>query len=100
MESIRRGVVAVVETHSSLLLREIQTLVATAQLAPEEVRLHWLRRGKDGMTAISTAALDDLGAWGDWPEDFDTTDREAEKAYLDAVEMKEWHKKSEQPERS
>jgi len=33
--------------------------------------------------------LDENGAYGTWPEDFDITELEAEKAYLDAVENRE-----------
>jgi hypothetical protein len=39
-------------------------------------------------SGVSTAELDDSGAYGDWPEDFDDTERQAEKEYLDAVETK------------
>ena len=39
-------------------------------------------------TTVRTADLDDNGAYGDWPEDFDQTELEAEQAYLDAVESR------------
>lgn len=87
--AIDREVVAVVETHSALLLREIQTLVATGVIAKEKVGLHWLQRDEgDGSTTVTEANLDERGAYGDWPEDFGQTELEAEKAYLDAVEAK------------
>jgi len=85
----RRRIRLVVETHSALLLREIQTLVAKGQLAPDLVKLHWFKRNPDdGVTTMSTADLDQNGAYGDWPEDFDEVHLDAEKAYLDAVEEK------------
>jgi ABC-type ATPase involved in cell division len=84
----QRGVVVIVETHSALLLREVQTLIATGSLKRQAVALHWLQRGEDGSTVVHTADLDDQGAYGDWPEDFDITELDAEKAYLDAVEGK------------
>jgi len=87
--TVEGGAVTVVETHSALLLREVQTLIATGQLKKEDVALHWLRRGDDGDTIVKTADLDDKGAYGDWPEDFDQTELQAEQAYLDAVEAKE-----------
>jgi hypothetical protein len=88
-DAVKRGVVAVVETHSALLLREIQTLIATGLIDKDEVTLHWVQRGKeDGATVVKTAELDDNGAYGDWPEDFDQTELQAEQAYLDAVEAK------------
>lgn len=87
-DAVGRGVVTVVETHSAILLREIQTLIATGRLSKEDAAMHWLRRSEEGETTVSTAELDDKGAYGDWPEDFDDTELQAESAYLDAVEAK------------
>ena len=82
-----RGVRVVMETHSALLLREVQTLVAKGDLAADLVKLHWFTRSPDdGITRLSTADLDTHGAYGDWPEDFDEVHLDSEKAYLDAVE--------------
>ncbi len=83
-----RGVIVVAETHSSLLLREVQTLVATGKLATDKVKLHWFRRQEDGRTIVTPADLDENGAFGDWPEDFDEVELDVERAYLDAVERK------------
>lgn len=85
-KAIARGVVVVVETHSSLLLREVQTLVARNEIEKKDVKLHWFRRCEDGSTKVISAELDKNGAFGDWPEDFDTNELEAESNYLDAVE--------------
>jgi len=87
-EAVKRDVVAVVETHSALLVREVQTLIATGQLDKQDVALHWLQRGEQGETTVQTANLDDEGAYGDWPEDFDRTELEAEQLYLDSVEAR------------
>ncbi|MEN6335601.1 MAG: DUF3696 domain-containing protein [Phycisphaerales bacterium] len=87
-DAANRGVVVVAETHSSLLLREVQTLVATGKLATDKVKLHWFQRQEDGRTVVTPADLDENGAFGDWPEDFDEVELDAEKAYLDAVERK------------
>lgn len=87
-DAANRGVVVVAETHSSLLLREVQTLVATGKLATDKVKLHWFQRQEDGRTVVMPADLDENGAFGDWPEDFDEVELDAEKAYLDAVERK------------
>lgn len=84
--AVERGVIAVVETHSALLLKEIQTLVATGALNKNLVKLHWFQRQEDGLTIIKSAELDENGAYGDWPEDFDEVELCAEKDYLDAVE--------------
>jgi predicted ATPase len=86
--AVKRGVRAVVETHSSILLQGLQTLVAQGELAPEKVKLHWFSRGEDGATQITPANLDDAGAFGKWPEDFAETNLEAESAYLDAAEAR------------
>jgi hypothetical protein len=82
-----RGVRVIAETHSSILLRGIQTLVATGKLSPELVKLHWFtRKPEDGSTEIHSADLDKQGAFGDWPEDFDEVALETERQYLDAAE--------------
>jgi len=88
-DAVNRGIVSVVETHSALLLREVQTLIAKGELRKEDVALHWVQRDENGETTIRTADLDDNGAYcSDWPEDFDKTELEAEQAYLNAVEAK------------
>lgn len=87
-DAANRGVVVVVETHSALLLREVQTLIAKSELRKEDTALHWMQRDSQGKTTVKTADLDDNGAWGEWPEDFDQTELDAEKEYLDEVEAK------------
>ncbi|HRT29423.1 MAG TPA: DUF3696 domain-containing protein [Kiritimatiellia bacterium] len=87
--AVKRGVVTVVETHSAIFLRELQTLIAIGNLNKEDVAMHWFARNEEGETTITTAELDDKGAYGKWPEDFDDTELQAEQAYLDAVETKE-----------
>ena len=86
-ETAKRGVKLVVETHSALLLLQVQTLVAKGDLDPNLVKLHWFSRSdNDGTTSIESADLDQNGAFGDWPEDFGDVEWKAEGAYLDAVE--------------
>jgi hypothetical protein len=88
-DAARRGVRVIVETHSSILLRAVQTLVATGELPPELVKLHWFtRREEDGSTEVRSADLDKDGAFGEWPQDFDETALSTEKAYLDAAEAR------------
>jgi predicted ATPase len=84
-----RGVRVVAETHSSLLLLGIQTLVAEGELSPELVKLHWFTRGEDGMTTVRSADLDESGAFGDWPEDFAEVELATESRYLDAAESRQ-----------
>ncbi len=86
-ETAKRGVKLVVETHSALLLLQVQTLVAKGDLDPNFVKLHWFSRSdEDGTTSIESADLDKNGAFGDWPEDFCDVELKAEGVYLDAVE--------------
>ena len=87
VETAKRGVKLVVETHSAVLLLQMQTLVAEGNLDPDLVKLHWFsRKSDDGTTSIQSADLDEKGAWGDWPEDFGEVELMAEGAYLNAVE--------------
>jgi hypothetical protein len=88
-DAANRGVVVIAETHSALLLREVQTIVATGKLSTDKVKLHWVQRQEDGRTVVIPADLDENGAYGDWPEDFDEVELDAEKTYLDAVENRE-----------
>ena len=84
-DAAQRGVLVVAETHSSLLLLAVQTLVAEGSLSPALVKLHWFTRDEDGATKVNTAALDEAGAYGDWPEDFDDVDLETQSHYLKAA---------------
>ena len=89
-DAAKRGVRVVVETHSSLLLLGVQTLVAEGTLPPDLVALHWFERGDDGATTVTSADLDDAGAFGDWPEDFGDIELKSESRYLDAAESVLW----------
>jgi predicted ATPase len=87
-DAAKRGVRVVAETHSSLLLRAVQTLVAKAELSADLVRLHWFSRDSAGATQVKSVVPDKNGAFGDWPEDFGDVNLQSEKDYLDAVESK------------
>jgi hypothetical protein len=87
-DAAKRGVRVVAETHSSLLLRAIQTLVAKGDLPPDLVRCHWFSRDANGVTHVSSVTPNENGAFGDWPEDFGDVALQSEKDYLDAVETK------------
>lgn len=81
-----RGVRVVVETHSSLLLTGVQTLVASGDLDPKKVVLHWFQRNDEGQTAITSSDVDEAGRFGDWPVDFADVAMDVESQYLDAAE--------------
>jgi len=85
-EAARRGAQLVVETHSALLLLAVQTLVAEGNLDPDLVALHWFERDERGVTRVTSRDLDQLGAYGDWPEDFWHVHSALEGRFLDAVE--------------
>ena len=85
-DAAKRGVRLVVETHSSLLLLGVQTLVAEGKLSPELVKLHWFSRNKDGITEVTSAELDEAGTYGEWPLDFDDVSLQVQSRYLDAVD--------------
>jgi len=85
----QRGVRVVVETHSSLFLLGVQTLIAEEKLAPDLVKLRWFRRDDGGATEITSSDLDESGAFDiDWPEDFAEVALQAESRYLDAAEAR------------
>jgi AAA ATPase domain/Protein of unknown function (DUF3696) len=84
-----RGVRVVIETHSSLLLLGVQSLVAEGILPASDVALHWfLREHESGITTVRSAELDEAGRFGDWPEDFDDVALESEHRYLTAAEAR------------
>lgn len=88
IEAVNRGVQVIVETHSALFVLGIQTLVAEGQLEPELVKLHWFHRTPTGHTFVDSTALDDTGAFGDWPVDFGEVFMDAEHRYLRAAEKR------------
>ena len=84
-DAAKRGVRVVAETHSSLLLLGIQTLVGKGGLSPELVKLHWFTRREDGVTEVNSADLDETGAYGEWPEDFADVSLHAQSSYIKAA---------------
>lgn len=88
-DAAMRGVRVVAETHSAILLLAIQTLVAKKLIPPEIIKLHWFRRSpQTGVTDVVSADLDEVGAFGEWPEDFADVAIDAESEYLDAAEAR------------
>jgi predicted ATPase len=82
----RRGVRVIAETHSSLLLRSIQTHVARGEIPPSDVSMNWFSRDDvSGVTSIVPAVLDEKGRFGEWPVDFDEVVQDADWAYLHAA---------------
>jgi predicted ATPase len=91
-KAAKRGVKVIVETHSSLLIRGIQTQIANETISHELIALHWFSRANDtGETLVTTAELDEFGTFGDWPEDFDNVSLDADMEYLNAVEKRSFN---------
>jgi hypothetical protein len=87
VDAANRGVRVVAETHSSLLLQALQTLVAKPEgISPDKVVLHWFERGDDGVTQVTRGSLSKRGSFGDWPVDFGDVTLEAQAEYLEAIE--------------
>ncbi|MGJ7920936.1 AAA family ATPase [Neobacillus sp. LXY-4] len=86
-EAVLKGVRIVIETHSSLIIKGVQTAVARNKINKEDVNLHWFSRNKEsGETQIESAVLNSDGSFGDWPIDFDEVEITAEMNYLYAAE--------------
>ncbi|MEG3835053.1 MULTISPECIES: AAA family ATPase [unclassified Microcoleus] len=90
VDSANRGVRVVLETHSELLLLAVQSLVAEGKILPDLVKLHWFKRRDDGVTEVTSADLDETGAFGEWPEDLGDVSLHLESRYLDAAEAVLW----------
>ncbi len=85
VRAANRGVRVIVETHSSLLLLHIQTLVARGELEPESVGLHWFSLDDEGFSKITFDHPDEHGRVGEWPEDFADVELDAHSQYLRAA---------------
>ncbi|TVQ92960.1 MAG: hypothetical protein EA397_05585 [Deltaproteobacteria bacterium] len=83
--SATRGVRIVVETHSRMVLRAVQTAIAKpGGLRKDDVALHWFERDPEsGYSKVKLAELDSTGAFGDWPIDFSEVEAEADEEWLD-----------------
>ncbi|MBP1301690.1 AAA family ATPase [Curtobacterium sp. 1310] len=85
VDAAARGVKVIAETHSSLLIRAVQTNIALGKIGAESVSLNWFGRDANGYAFVSVADVDDKGRFGDWPLDFDDVAEDADIAYIEAV---------------
>ena len=82
-----RGVRVIAETHSSLVVRAVQTAIAKGLIHHDDVGLNWFSRDvESGFTRLTTAKLDDAGRFGDWPTDFDDVAEKADWDYLTSAQ--------------
>ncbi len=86
-ECVGRGGNVIIETHSSILLRGIQKVVASRKLSPEKVSLNWFSRDRDGVTTIASDSMGKAGTIGSWPVDFGKVDLDTQDEYYRAVEQ-------------
>lgn len=85
VQASARGVKVVAETHSSLLIRSIQTEIARSHISAGAVSLNWFSRDHRGHARKVEAEVDNQGRFGDWPLDFDDVSDDADVAYIEAV---------------
>ncbi|GAA3019688.1 AAA family ATPase [Actinokineospora globicatena] len=87
VEAANRGVRVVAETHSSLLIRSVQTAIARRQISPNLVGLNWFYRDSEsGFSRMNSAEIDEYGRFGDWPVDFDDVAEQSDFDFIMAVE--------------
>ncbi|MCP8974051.1 AAA family ATPase [Bacillus licheniformis] len=83
-KALSRGVRIVIETHSSLIIKGIQTEVANKKINHKHVSLNWFKRNNLGETEVDSTELDAEGTFGDWPLDFSDVEIEAELNFIQA----------------
>ena len=97
VDAANRGVRVVLETHSDLLLRRIQTLVAEDKISPEKTILHWFSRDENGFTKVTSTPLNATGGYSnpDFPLDFSDVFLDEEGRYLESASEKRWKEQDE-----
>ena len=89
-DAAKRDVRVVIETHSSLLLQGVLTLIAQDELDHKDVMLHWFNRDDEGNTIVNSEEPDENGAYGEWPEDFGDVELGIQGKYLHALADREF----------
>ena len=76
VNAANRGVVTVVETHSSLILVGVQSLVSEGVITPSQVKLHWFQRNDADLasTALLSCASAITGMFNSFAKDFSERD--------------------------
>jgi predicted ATP-dependent endonuclease of OLD family len=97
VDAANRGVRVVLETHSDLLLRRIQSLVAEDKISADKAILHWFSRDEHGFTQVTSTPLNATGGYGDpdFPLDFSDVFLDEEGRYLEAASEKRWKEQNE-----
>lgn len=92
LRAAQRGVQLIVETHSSTLIKAIQLEIAKSRNLESLVQLHWCVRDHEGVTRVESAVPDKLGAYGEWPLDFNDIELDLDAGYIDATYQKQHEK--------
>ena len=92
IQSAKRGVRVILETHSHVLLLGLQALVAAGQNESRSIRLHWFSRKHDGYSVVRSSEMSEAGTLGDWPVDFGDVSLMAERRYLEAYRQNKFGK--------
>ena len=97
VDAANRGVRVVLETHSDLLLRRIQSLVAEDKISADKAILHWFSRDEHGFTQVTSTPLNTTGGYGDpdFPLDFTAVFLDEEGRYLESAGEKRWKEQNE-----
>lgn len=66
VETVKSGVPVVVETHSVHMLRAMQLSILDGRLAPEDVGLHWVLQGKDGVAGVERIIVEPDASLTGW----------------------------------
>ncbi|MEK0214548.1 hypothetical protein [Acinetobacter junii] len=65
---------------------QVLLCLAKKNISSNEFSLNWFSQNETGETSIFESEVDEFGAFGDWPADFDDIYLEADTNYLNAVE--------------
>ena len=88
LQAADRGVRVIIETHSSLLILALQTVVAEGRISPDRISMNWFSRDNTGQTRVIEATLGNDGSYGEWPADFDTIELALQDKYMSVVERR------------
>lgn len=75
----------IIETHSSIILRKLQAMVAKKKLLPKDVSFNWFSMDSNGLSFAVKAKVDEKGRYGSWPQDFDDVYLSVESEYISAA---------------
>ena len=86
-QALKRGIQIIAETHSPLLLLGIQKEIASGNLSPDDVVLHWFERDKDGASHVHSTGFHRDGSYEnpEIPVDFADVSMKLMREFLSAA---------------